>query len=1329
MVYVKRSENNFNREEIFWAGIKKVALVLVFQVLTLFGYSTVYYVSSSSGSDGNSGTSVGSAWRSLSKVNSFTPKPGDQILFKRGDEWTGTITVRGSGTSGSPIIYGAYGTGDKPKIYGSEKITGWTRHSGNIWKAKVNREIIQLFINGKRAQLARYPKTGYFDVTAVRNSTQFESTSLNTGIDYSGAIWVGRTNPYILTGENVIKSEGKLLTLSSAPSGSLGEKEGFFLCNKLEFLTLAGEWYFDSSSKTVYVWMPGSDSPANYILRGSVEDYNVNIERKNHITIKDLELLDATEHGIYINQSDYVTISTNRIINSANSGINTYYWSDHSNITGNYIYGANSYGISLYNNPGANIQDNVIDEIGQLKNITRKQFKVWGYGIRADMGEMSIEYNRITNCGYIGISFYNGEYEIKYNYINGACQVLEDGGGIYTYNGYNYSNPGAAGSEVVGNIILNVHGNPDGKAYDFYQASGIFFDNGVHDILVKDNLIAGATLGVFLHQGGDNIVDNNTIVDCLLHLHVSREYESNSITNNIIYATDRHGYPNWWGSNTHQRIVFQKNASTKFDFNTYVAPYTERDVFANYVDFKYWQTDTGQDRNSTYDGTDMKSGESEKLFYNSSKESVTYNVNDAKVRDIYGNAITNSFTLKPFTSKIIIGSGLSAIAESNKNYSDDVAPVITSFTVIPTTASLTVPVANFFATDNIAVTGYKLTESSNVPNPDESGWSAVPLTWYTFSGSGSKVLYAWAKDAAGNVSAAKSVQVSITPEFDSEFLGNTEVYAGVTTAGNRRAIPVTIDESGKIESISIYHNGGNGNMLLGVYSDESGNPGTLLGRTTSTTVNSSEGWQTISLSAPASVSLGQTVWLSWVFENNPGIRYATGQPSRAESSEGWSSGMPSAFGSSNFFDYTYSVYCSVAPLTEFETNIAGNEDVFTGSTSMGTRRAVPVTMNESGFLESISIYHNGGTGNMILGAYTDQGGSPASLLGVTPSTVVNSTEGWQTVYLQSPVGVSYGQTVWLSWVFENNPGIRYTIGKPGRAESYNLWSSGMPSSFGPSNFADYNYSVYCTVTSTGEYVTNTAGNKEVFSSRTTAGNRRAIPVTFNESGNIESISIYHNGGNGKVLLGVYTEQNGTPESLLGTTPSTEISSTEGWQTVLLNNSVPVNSGQTVWLSWVFENNPGVRYKTGQPYRAESSETWSSGMPATFGSVNFVGYTYSVYCTYRSDNNLLKGAEITETAAKTNTIEEEEEKPLFDLDKNDLIVYPNPAQTFVQVEFPDLGGLKTEIKIIDNSGRVLVDKLVETQTTRIDINHISPGLYFIKMINSEINISKKFIISR
>jgi hypothetical protein len=75
-----------------------------------------YYVKPT-GSDGANGTSTGTAWQNISKVNGTTFSAGDIILFERGGTWSGTQLVIGqSGSSGNPITYGAYGSGAKPII-------------------------------------------------------------------------------------------------------------------------------------------------------------------------------------------------------------------------------------------------------------------------------------------------------------------------------------------------------------------------------------------------------------------------------------------------------------------------------------------------------------------------------------------------------------------------------------------------------------------------------------------------------------------------------------------------------------------------------------------------------------------------------------------------------------------------------------------------------------------------------------------------------------------------------------------------------------------------------------------------------------------------------------------------------------------------------------------------------------------------------------------------------------------------------------------------------------------------------------------------------------
>jgi hypothetical protein len=83
---------------------------------------TSYYVDASGGDDSNEGTSESAAWKSLSKVNATIFQPGDRILFKAGQSWTGQLHPKGVGKAGSPITIDQYGSGDKPKIQGAGQV-------------------------------------------------------------------------------------------------------------------------------------------------------------------------------------------------------------------------------------------------------------------------------------------------------------------------------------------------------------------------------------------------------------------------------------------------------------------------------------------------------------------------------------------------------------------------------------------------------------------------------------------------------------------------------------------------------------------------------------------------------------------------------------------------------------------------------------------------------------------------------------------------------------------------------------------------------------------------------------------------------------------------------------------------------------------------------------------------------------------------------------------------------------------------------------------------------------------------------------------------------
>ena len=93
---------------------------------------------------------------------------------------------------------------------------------------------------------------------------------------------------------------------------------------------------------------------------------------------------------------------------------------------------------------------------------------------------------------------------------------------------------------------------------------------------------------------------------------------------------------------------------------------------------------------------------------------------------------------------------------------DTQPPQVTAFDVPLNSTSLTVPILAFSATDNVAVNGFLVTEAKKVPLANDLLWSASAPTSYTVAGAGTHTLYGWARDAAGNVSASLSAEVSVT---------------------------------------------------------------------------------------------------------------------------------------------------------------------------------------------------------------------------------------------------------------------------------------------------------------------------------------------------------------------------------------------------------------------------------------------------------------------------------------------------------------------------------------------------------------------------------------
>ena len=154
-----------------------------------------YYVSNA-GSDTSDGSTLQTAWQSLDPVNT-TPGQGDTVLFRRGDLFRGTVTVRAA-----DMTFGAYGEGPAPVISGSALITGWSPHAGDIYVAATDQPIVHLFVNGELMTIARYPNSGWLRTDAGVGAAGFEDAALTAHpqlpLCHTEEIWIRngvRVNP------------------------------------------------------------------------------------------------------------------------------------------------------------------------------------------------------------------------------------------------------------------------------------------------------------------------------------------------------------------------------------------------------------------------------------------------------------------------------------------------------------------------------------------------------------------------------------------------------------------------------------------------------------------------------------------------------------------------------------------------------------------------------------------------------------------------------------------------------------------------------------------------------------------------------------------------------------------------------------------------------------------------------------------------------------------------------------------------------------------------------------------------------------------------------
>lgn len=649
--------------------------------------SIVYYVSNA-GNDANNGTSQATAWQTLDKVNAqmSTFAPGDNILFRRGDVFYGSLTIAQSGASGNPITFGAYGTGADPIITGFTTVTSWTSLGSNIWESTNAVSTLSytnmVTIGGVNTPMGRIPNSGYYTYQSHSGNTTITSSNLTGTPNWTGAgVVIKRDRFNIKVGAVTSQSGGTLnYTDGSANTTQPTDGFGFFLQNDIRTLDLQNEWYYNPSTKKLSIYSTSSPTNVNVATVGTLLTIPNSV---SYVTIDGIAFVGANSSALNVSTSGTGITIQNCDINFSGVNAITNYNSTYLLFQNNTVNYTNDDAIRLGNGAtNASILNNTIKGSGIYPGMLTAD---WTMGaIASDVNYCTVQYNNLDSAGYNGIFASGINMKLRYNFINNACLIMDDGGGIYTSGG---ASGDGVGKEIIGNIILNTKGSAEGTSSPLDpMGQGIYLDSYSSGVLVKGNTVSGCgSAGGFFSN-----LDSTTIRD-------------NTFYNN---STSNTGF-NAQSEVQIQYICCQIVRSNKFYNNIMVPKRPDKDALFVYsvaddiaqfgtLDSNYyakplggtaistqmqstitdrtlsnWQSYVGQDAHSSTTPKTITDVNDLRFEYNAtaSPKTVTLDANYIDVRNVSYNG---TITLQPYTSAVLIKNG--AIIPP-------IAPPITKFSI------------------------------------------------------------------------------------------------------------------------------------------------------------------------------------------------------------------------------------------------------------------------------------------------------------------------------------------------------------------------------------------------------------------------------------------------------------------------------------------------------------------------------------------------------------------------------------------------------------------------------------------------------------------------
>lgn len=402
----------------------------------------------------------------------------------------------------------------------------------------------ELFFDGTRLTLARYPNEGYLKTGQVLDIGDAYEPNPPGPVDES---WLTRRNQrggtFMLDEDTFARVQSWKSTDDvwmygyffwdwadmSTPVGSVdsakktittaycskyGFKEGadYYFYNVLEELDAPGEYYIDRAANKLYLYPPKALENASVTLSVTTDSILTLDETASNL-IFDGFTIEGTRADAVVVQGENCILRSCTVQNAAGAGVCVSGTNNrvencevcHVGTDAVVLGGGSAEGFT----PGGNVADNnSLHDFGEIQKTYIAGVNISGIGNTAS-------HNEIFNAPHMGIYYTGNDNIMEYNFIHDVVLQSSDAGAIYT--GFNLS---TYGNVVRYNCISNIGSGA-------FTPNGIYFDDVSSGQTAYGNVLINIPGYAILVGGGrDHDIRNNLVINAGTALHYDdRAYE------------------------------------------------------------------------------------------------------------------------------------------------------------------------------------------------------------------------------------------------------------------------------------------------------------------------------------------------------------------------------------------------------------------------------------------------------------------------------------------------------------------------------------------------------------------------------------------------------------------------------------------------------------------------------------------------------------------------------------------------------------------------------------------------------------------------------------